>query len=77
MTEELRTAATMIARLRAWWAHLGYMRPRPWHTPDFVAWGIRPWRGAPFLIFVIDRRSKTLQSADHLSRCKECHDDQR
>lgn len=50
-----------------WWKHLGYMRPRPHHDPRWRVWGIRPWRGAPFLMFVVDRSetAREVQSEEH------------
>ena len=61
----------MITRIRSWWDHLGYC----WNggRDEFRTFGIRPWRGAPFFWFVIDRDSAVVQSEKHRATCEECH----
>lgn len=60
----------MISAIREWWKHLGYS----WRgeREEFRTYGIRPWRGAPFLWFVIDRSHTVTQSKKHKATCDSC-----
>lgn len=60
----------MIGRIRSWWKHLGYS----WNAKrgKFTTFGLRPWRGAPFIWLVIDRGCSAVQSKKHVASCEEC-----
>lgn len=43
----------MFRRIRDWWRDLRYCNGH--REANTRTWGIRPWEGAPYLWFVIDR----------------------
>jgi hypothetical protein len=62
----------MIRRIRSWWEHLGYSNGKCNDEGTMRTWGLRPWRGAPFLWFIIDRSHTAVQSHEHVAGCEDC-----
>ncbi len=62
----------MIERIRSWWKHLGYSWNAVSTSGQHRTFGVRPWRGAPFVWLVIDKGNTATQSERHEAACEEC-----